>query len=215
MPLKQTLGDVKQLEIKNSDGPGEGDELCDIAARLAAGAITAEPVRINFLNGHSAAKTAVIPKQWWSRIAMGAAVIILLLGLYVYGWYADSSAVAEYKQNLDAMSKNVEVAEEMIEQVGHAKQWFSRQPEHLENLRELTLMFPPSSDIWLTSLAVDPSMDQIIAGRATHEYAILDVVDKLKANPSFRDINLQYIRKMGKNTDVMTFAVKYNYRREQ
>ena len=113
------------------------------------------------------------------------------------------------------MSKNVPAAKKMIDQVGYARQWFRHQPVHLENLRELTLAFPRSSDIWLTSLAVDPSLNQVIAGRATNEDAILDVVDKLKANPLFKDIKLLHIRKMGQNTDVMTFAINFNCRQEQ
>jgi len=213
--LSRTLSDLKQVEIKGLDGSGPAGNLCDVAAQLAGRAIAANPVGINFLNGHHPAKTAIIPKQWWSRIAIGAATVFLLLGLYFYSWYADSVTIARYQQDLDSMNENVQAAEKMIDQVGYAKKWFSRQPVHLENLRELTLSFPRSSDIWLTSLAVDPSLNQVIAGRATHEDAILDVVDTLKANPLFKDIKLLYIRKMGKNTNVMTFAINFNCRGDQ
>jgi len=213
--LRRTLGNVKQNEIKGLDGSAFFSGLCDVAGRLAGRMVDAGPVGINFLNGHHHTKTAAIPKQWWSRIAIGAAAVFLLLGIYFYGWYADSKAIGRYQQNLDSMSENVPAAKKMIDQVGYARQWFKRQPVHLENLRELTLAFPRSSDIWLTSLAVDPSLNQVIAGRATNEDAILDVVDKLKANPLFKDIKLLYIRKMGQNTDVMTFAINFNCRQEQ
>ena len=103
----------------------------------------------------------------------------------------------------------------MIDQVSHAKKWFNREPLHLEHLRELTMVFPRSSDIWLTSLAVDPSLNQVIAGRATSEDAILDVVDTLKANPLFKDIELLYIRKMGNKTTLMTFAINFNCQGDQ
>jgi hypothetical protein len=210
--LTRTLSNLKQIEIKGPDSSTFFSGLCDLAARLADKMITAGPVGINFLNGHHQAKTAAIPKQWWSRIAIGVATIFLLLGIYFYGWYADSKAIGRYQQNLDAMSENVPAAKKMIEQIGYAKQWFSHEPVHLENLRELTLAFPPNSNIWLTSLAVDPSLNQVITGRATSEDAILDVVDKLKANPLFKDIKLLYIRKMGANTTVMTFAINFNCR---
>lgn len=213
--LNRTLSNVNQIEIKARDGSAFFSGLCEVAARLAGRMMAADPVGINFLNGHHHAKTAVIPKQWWSRIAIGAAAVFLLLGIYFYGWYADSKAIDRYQQNLDSMSENVPAAKKMIDQVGYARQWFRRQPVHLENLRELTLAFPSSSDIWLTSLAVDPSLNQVIAGRATNEDAILDMVDKLKANPLFKDIKLLYIRKMGQNTDVMTFAINFNCRQEQ
>ena len=157
----------------------------------------------------------MISKQWWYRIAIGAVAACLLLGLYIYGWYTDSQAILKYEQDLDSMSKSIPVAEKMIEQVNHAKQWFRRQPVNLENLLELTLAFPRNSDIWLTSLAVDTSLNQVITGRATNEDAILDVVDKLKSNPLFKDIKLLYIRKMGQNTNVMTFAINFNCREDQ
>ena len=208
--LSRTLGNLNQTEIKSIEGYGSVGNLCDVATQLAGRAVTANPVGINFLNGHLPAKAAIIPKQWWSRIAIGAAMVFLLLGLYFYGWYADSVTIARYQQDLGSMRDDVQTAEKMIDQVSYAKKWFSREPVHLENLRELTLAFPRNSDIWLTSLGVDPSLNQVIAGRATNEDAILDVVDTLKANPLFKDIKLLYIRKMGNNTNVMTFAINFN-----
>lgn len=209
------MNNLKLEEIKGLTGAVSSSYLCDLAAQLAHRMISADSVKINFLNGHHKARSATIPKQWRSRIAIGIMTVLLLLGIYFYGWYADTIAIARYQQNLDSMSKSVLDAEKIVERVGYAKQWFSRQPIHLDNLRELTMAFPRTSDIWLTSLAVDPSLNQIIAGRATSEDAILDVVDKLKANTLFSDIKLLYIRKMGKNTEVMTFAINFNCRREQ
>jgi len=214
--LGRALSNLKQIEIKNIKGSATTGNLCDLAARLADRMIAAgRPAGINFLNSREHAKTSAIPKQWRSRIAIGVAAVFLLLGVYFYGWYADSKAIAQYQQDLDSMSEDVPAAEKMIEQIGYAKQWFNHQPIHLENLRELTLAFPRNSDIWSTSLAVDPSLNQVITGRATNEDAILDVVDQLQANPLFKDIKLLYIRKMGANTNVMTFAINFNCRGEQ
>ncbi len=212
--LGRTLANLKTRQIKSIDGSAAGN-LCGIASQLARRAVAAEPAGINFLNGHQQTKNIVIPKQWYSRIAMVAAAVLILLGLYFYGWYADCRETAQYKENLQSMSENVEDAEQIIKRVGYARQWFAHQPVHLENLRELTLAFPRSSDIWLTSLAVDESLNQVIAGRAMSEDAILDVVDTLKSNERFKDIKLLYIRKMGKSTDVMTFAINFNCRGEQ
>jgi hypothetical protein len=213
--LGKVLDDLELWPINALDGVVSQGNLCDVAAQLACNSIVGDSVNINFLNGHHQAKASLIPKQWRPRIAIAVAVVFLLLGLYFYGWYADSTAIVRYQQDLDSMSENVFAAEKMIDQVGFAKQWFGRKPMHLDNLSELTMAFPVSSEIWLTSLAVDPSLNQVIAGRATNEDAILDVVDTLKANPLFKDIQLLYIRKMGKNTDVMTFAINFNCRGEQ
>ena len=213
--LNRSLGSIKQVEIKGLDGSVVCSSLCDLAAELAGRIIVDDSIGINFLKSHEEAKTSAIPKQWVSRIAIGVVLIFVLLGLYFYGWYADTQAIALAQEDLDSMSESVPAAEKMIDQVVYAGQWFRQKPVHLENLRELTLAFPRSSDIWLTSLAVDASLNQVISGRATNEEAILDVVDKLKANPVFKDIKLLYIRKMGQNTDVMTFAINFNCRQEQ
>lgn len=213
--LSRTLGNVQQINIKGPAGTGSVSAFCDVAAQLGSRLVSGDAVGINFLNGHHQAKATMIPKQWQSRIAICAAGVLLLLGLYFYGWYSDSVLISQYEQNIKNMSNNVTSAEQMINRVNYARQWFNRKPVHLENLRELTLVFPMNSDIWLTSLAVDPSLTQVIAGRATHDEVILDVVDRLKANPAFEDINLQYTRKMGRNTDLITFAVKFKYQGEQ
>lgn len=207
--LESRLPGLQMRPIKNSDGSAS-ENLCDVAAQLAQKVVTGDPVRINFLNVHHHTKTSIIPKQWYRRIAIAVAAVIVLLGVYFYDWYADCCEIEQYDQSLLSMKENVQDAEQMIQRVGHARQWFARQPVHLENLRELTLAFPRSSDIWLTSLAVDASQNQVIAGRANSEDAILDVVDKLKANERFKDIKLMYIRKMGKSTDVMTFAINFS-----
>lgn len=212
--LKPVFGNFKRMEVTPANLSAE-DELCGYAARLAATMLSAKTPAVNFLNGHQQHKKMTMTRQRITRIALFAAAVVLLIGFYFYGWYSDRAAIVEYQQQLDSMKDNVAEAEQMIDQVGQARQWFLQQPVHLDRLRELTLAFPQSSDIWLTSLAVDDSLNQLITGRATSEAAILDVVDALKSNPLFENIKLLYIRKMGKETDIMTFAINFHSRGEQ
>ncbi len=209
--IGKLFDDVKRLEIKSS----EGSILCELAGRLAGSALTSHPVQINLLNGHQQEARSIISRQWLQRIMLTAGVILLLLGVYFYSWYSDRSKISHYQQQLDDMNENVKAAREVIDQVAFARQWFQQEPVHLENLRQLTMLFPQDSNIWLTSLAVDESLNQVITGRAISEDAILDVVDSLKSNSLFRDIKLLYIRKMGKDTDVMIFAINFHCRGEQ
>lgn len=211
--LKTVFGRFKRMEITAARA-AEGD-LCDYAVQLAGRMLSANVPSINFLDGHQQQKKRTVSRQRLTRIALFAAAAVLLVGIYLYGWYADRGAIVQYRQQLDSMKDNVLSAEQMIEQVTRVRPWFMDQPVHLEQLRELTLAFPQSSSIWLTSLAVDESLNQIITGRAVSEEAILDVVDTLKANPLFGDIKLLYIRKMGKETNVMTFAINFHARGEQ
>lgn len=212
--VHKILGNLKQLEVKG-DKTSVAGNLCDFAVQLVGKMLSAEAPPINFLNGHHQEKKLIMTRQRLSRIAASAAVVIVLIGLYFYGWYSDRTMIVQYQQQLDSMAESVQAARQMIDQVGYARQWFQQQPVHLERLRELTLAFPRSSDIWLTSLAVDESLNQIITGRATTEEAILDVVDTLKSNSLFGDIKLLYIRKMGKETNIMTFAINFHARGER
>lgn len=212
--LRAVFGNLKRLDIKNQTSSSAGG-LCDFAAQLAAKMLSVESIPVNFLNGRHQKKKLTFTRQHLTKVAVFAAAIVLLIGIYAYGWYADRAMIAQYTQQLDSMKENVHAAQQMIDRVGYARQWFQQQPVHLDRLRELTLAFPQSSDIWLTSLAVDDSLNQIITGRAISEEAILDVVDTLKSNALFGDIKLLYIRKMGKETNVMTFAINFHSRGER
>ncbi len=213
--LSKFFDHPQQQEITAAGALASSNMLYDLGAQLAEHAMRARPVQINLLNGHHQEEKSKIPRLWLHRMAMVAALVVLVLGIYFYRWHSDLNAIKQYRQQLDSMSQNVTEARAMIDQVAYARQWFQPEPVHLENLRQLTLLFPRSSDIWLTSLGVDESFNQIITGRATSENVILDVVDALKSNPLFRDIKLLYIRKMGKDTDVMTFAINFHCRGEQ
>lgn len=184
-----------------------GNLLCDLAAELAGRKLTGSANLINFLNGrHESAKPTLI-SQWLGKIAAVAAAILIFIGLFFLGWHADQRRIADYQQQLASMQENVETAEKMIDQVSYARRWFLQEPRSLEMLRELTLSFPENGNIWLTSLAMDESMNQILTGRTVNEDAVLDVVETLQSKPMFTDVKILYLRKMGKGTDIMTFAI--------
>lgn len=211
--LKTVFGRFKRMDIRA--GHTAEESLCGFAERLAGKVMSADAPSINFLNGHQQHKKMTITRQRLTRISLFIAAILLLVVYYFYGWYADRTAIADYQRQLDGSKDEVASVEAMIDQVGRARPWFTDQPVHLDRLRELTLAFPQNSNIWLTSLGVDESLNQIITGRAASEQAILDVVDTLKTNPLFGDIKLLYIRKMGKETNIMTFAINFHSRGEQ
>lgn len=212
--LHTLFGNLKRLEIKGDRSSATGN-LCDFAGQLAGKILLSESVPVNLLNGHHQEKKLIITRQRLSKIAIFAGAVLLLIGIYFYSWYSDRRMIAQYRRQLDSMKQNVEAAQQMIDRVSYARQWFQQQPIHLDRLKELTLAFPQNSDIWLTSLAVDESLNHIITGRATKEEAILDIVDTLKSNPLFGDIKLLYIRKMGQETNIMTFAINFHSRGEQ
>lgn len=193
-------------EYKTSESLSE-QPLCDLAAEMAGQKLTGSVNSINFLNGRHESAKPTMTSQWLSKIAVLAAAILIFIGIFFLGWHSDRQRIADYQQQLDSMQVNVETAEKMIDQVSYARRWFLQKPRSLEILRELTLSFPENGNIWVTSLAMDESMNQILTGRTVNEDAVLDVVETLQSKPMFTDVKILYLRKMGKGADIMTFAI--------
>ncbi len=189
------------------------DPLCCFAGILAKKALSEHPVRINYLNGRHGQQKPMLVSRWLRKAVMAASAV-LLLGGFVFSWQSDSREIARLEQQLDSMKDGVRSAREVIDRVSAARQWFQSQPVHLEILRDLTLSFSENSDIWLTSLAMDESRNQILTGRAIREQAVLDVADALRKKTVFDNVKILYIRKMGKGTDIMTFAIGLRCREE-
>ena len=188
--------------------------LAGFAGELAGRRLSADPAYLNFLNGHHSEQKQTAVAHWIRKAILPAAVVLLVIGFFVSGWYSDQKQIIEYEQQLESMQTNVQEAEAMIDQVAYARRWFQQTPQHLEILRELTLSFPENSTIWLTSLAIDGALNQILTGRAVSEEAVLDVVESLQGRHLFDDVKILYIRKMGKGTDILTFAINLQYQKE-
>lgn len=208
--LQQFLGKVEYRTLTYS----LSSPLCNLAVELAGHVLHGSSDRINFVNGrHEAAKPTLV-SQWYRKGIALAAGILIFIGIFFAGWHADQKSIANYQQQLESMKDSVEVAEKMINQLSYAKQWFHQEPKCLEILRELTLCFPENSDIWLTSLAIDESFNQILSGQTVSEDAVLDVAESLQSKDVFKDIKILYIRKMGEGSEIMTFAINLRYRKD-
>ena len=210
---KKVSGILSEPEFRDLKSSSESI-LGDLAAELAGNALLATKDRINFLNGRHGEQKPTLVSKWYRKAITLAAVLLVLIGIFILSWHSDQRRIADYQQQLDSMQTNVKTAENMIKQISYARQWFQQKPEYLDILRELTLSFPENSDIWITSLAVDESFNQILSGRTVSEDAVLDVVEALRAGRVFDNIKLLYIRKMGKETDIMTFAINLHYRKD-
>ncbi len=183
------------------------DSLISLAAILAEKVISGHPIPINYLNGRHTQSKPTPYKQWLRRGILAGAAVLVLVGGFLFNWHSDTKQIARLQEQLESMKSGVAAAQEMIDRVSTARAWFSDSPVFLEILRELTLSFPPNGDIWLTSLAIDESHSQILTGRAVREQAVLNAAEELRKKTSFEDVKILYIRKMGKGTDIMTFAI--------
>lgn len=178
-----------------------------MAERCIAGNLPA----LNLLAAAQPHKRQLHTTGWIKRAAAAAAILIVAALLFAVEWQIDRRKIREYTEQIASISDGVKSAETMIAQTGYARQWFNHQPVYLKLLAELTNCFPERGVIWLNSLAVDESLNQVITGKASGEQAVLDVVDNLKASPLFRDIKILYIRQAGKNTREETFAISFRF----
>lgn len=210
---KELLGIFGKAEFRNLKSTADC-KLFGPAAALAGNLLVTQTERLNFLNGRHEEHKPTRLSQWIRKGVLPAAVVLILIGLFLSGWYSDTKQIKAHQQELDAMKAEVQEAQTMIDWVTFSKRWFEKKPDHLDILRELSLSFPQNSNIWLTSLAVDGSMNQILSGRAINEQSVLDVAESLRSKDMFDDVKILYIRKMGQGTDIMTFAINLKYGKE-
>jgi hypothetical protein len=211
----QELGQIfGQVEF-NRPHASSGHFPDDLAAELAGRTLRGTAERINFLNGRQDVQKTTVVTQWLRKAIALAAGIVILMGLFILSWYSDLRRISDYQQQLDSMKTHVQAAEQMTKQVSYARQWFQQKPDYLDMLRELTLCFPENNDIWISSLAVDESFNQVLRGYTVSKDAVLDVAEDLRARDTFDGIKILYIRNTGKGSDVMTFAINLQYRKDQ
>jgi hypothetical protein len=195
------------------------DTRCELAqtyARMTAQyALEGKLPPLNLLRSIQPHRSSIRFSRWVPRIAVAALIAMLLVVLLVIEWRLDRRRIADCRQQIQSLSENVKSAEAIIEQTAYARQWFVRRPLYLDMLKELTRCFPEQGGIWLNSLAVDESLNQVITGKASGERAVLDVVDNLKSSPLFREVKILYIRQAGKNTREETFAIRFRCEQEK
>jgi len=207
-------GIYDKIEFIQRQEKVSGDDLtesCQLAEELGRKYIADEKFPIDFLNSHINGKKESRIRKMLPRFLTASALLVLFLGYLTVDWHMDRKAIALYQEKLNSISDNVASAKEVIHRVSFARNWYERSPRFLDSLRELTLLFPEKGDIWLSSLAVDESFNQVITGKAVEERAVLDVLDNLEKSERFRNVKMLYIRQAAKNSSIVSFAFNFQY----
>ena len=147
----------------------------------------------------------------FSKAISIAAIILILCGIYINDWRKDYQQLNKIRSRYDLISVSAAEATEISNRISQTKEWFSTKPVYLNILKELTFAFPEEGSIWLTSLASDRKMNNVITGYAVEEKIVLDVLDEIKKNPKFKDIRIVYIRKSGQTDNTAAFAFNFKY----
>ena len=194
------------------DGP---DMLADgkfaAAAALALGARKRPSSAINFLHSRLAPRRRFVIKRKVAWAAMAAGVVLVAGLVLVLDWRKSRQDVVFLEGRLNGMQESVAAAQQVLDRASFARGWYDRRPRFLDGLRHLTLAFPVEGKIWATNLAVRDDTRVSLSGKAVDERAVLEVLDRLKGNPAFADVQPVYIRQAGGTAREVSFAVNLRF----
>jgi hypothetical protein len=195
----------------SSDHTDEAQSIAAVALAMAATGTGKSPV--DFVNpriGLSKKRTSRKPITVWAGI-IGAACLLILI-LVLADWQADRRDIATYTEQLDLMKEDIDSARQVVDRISYATSWTSRDPVFLNCLRELTLTFPEEPTIWATSLRLSADAGGALVGRAVDEESFYEVLDKIKQNEAFFNVQMIHLRNVGRNLGEKEFAVNFEFR---
>ena len=202
---------IEITDCPQSGGITETGDYGNLAGRLAWQWTSGTKDTIDFLGTHLNGKKQSNLKRVIPRVAAACVIVIAIFGYLGFEWYMDAKDVKQLTARLESISENVVSAKQVIGRVTFARRWFDNKSQYIDGLRELTLLFPEKGDVWISSLAIDESLSQVITGKAVEERAALDILDKLEKSENFSNVKLLYIRQTAKNSKTISFAINYQY----
>ncbi len=210
VPVRQCASEEARRPLRGGP-PGPGGQF-SAAAAIALAALKGRRLPIDFLHSRLAPRRrlALGRKVVWALAAAGA--LVALAGALALAVLWARHRVAEAEDWLQANAAAVAEAEEVVGRWAFARGWTDRRPPVLECLRHLTLAFPAEGGIWTTSLRLDEGMRGVLAGKATSERRVLEVLDRLKADPAFDEVKSLYLREAGREGRETAFALGFRYR---
>jgi len=208
----EIVNGTANLAVKKSIRSGESG-IGRFAAAISLASAAGKPrlLGIDFLNSHiHPERKAADGRRILRAVLVGLAVV--LCGLFIIlGWYSRKAEVAELRTRLEGMKQDITEAEAVIDKVSFSRGWYSARPPFLDCLKQLTLAFPTQTDIWVTSLAIREDMQANVTGKSLDEKSVLQLLDALKSNVSFSDVEMLYMRNIGRSTKEISFAISFTF----
>lgn len=203
--------ELSLMKKMNMAGAPDSKEYLPSAA-IIQGYYLKDSSYMDFCNSRMNEKVVRIKKNqvmWASAIAICLIIIVLNM---IYTWESDKRNVAELKQKLADINEDVQSARAVVQKMDYARKWYSDRPEVLRCLYELTMAFPVEGRIWATNLAINEEMNGIVSGRAVDEKSVIEVLDGLKTNSLFDNVQMIYLRETGQSSQEVSFSVSFLFR---
>lgn len=180
------------------------------AAALACGA---DQPAIDFLHSRLAppSRRRFGRRSQWAVAA--AAVGLAIIGLAIWDHQARQNELATLQAKIDSLKHEAQQAGKLVDDASFARTYYDRRLEFMDCLNELTSAFPQEGRVWATSVMVREDMQAMLTGKAVNESAVLDVLDRLKANSKLTAVKPMYIRQAGGASKDVSFAIGLSLRR--
>jgi len=183
------------------------------ASAVALSAVNGQELPVDFLHSRLSppAKSALARQVAWAAALAG--VVVLAGALLVWDWRNDRADIADMRARIGLLEPARAEARSVIKRTKLALTWCDRRPVFLECVKEITMAFPPDGRIWATRVTIqDPDeMNVVLAGKAVSEAAVLDVLDRIKANPRMSRVNSLYLRQAGRDGREVAFAMSFSF----
>ena len=219
-PVAGVLSEQLALPVKPCERP-EGLEPGGASAPAGAQFSAAAAMGLAALRGRAPAvdliHSRLTPRRTLAigrKLAWAAAVVAALLvagTVLALDWRRDRLEVAALDTKLKAMAGDRTEAANAIAKVSFARSWYDQRPTYLDCMRELALAFPEEGLVWATSLGIQEDMRVVLSGKAVSESAVLDVLDRLEANPKFADVKPLYLRQASRGGREIAFAMSFTF----
>lgn len=118
---------------------------------------------------------------------------------------------AELDTQLKVLAADIKAAESNIDRVSFGRTYFEGRPPYLEALREVSMAFDYEEPIWTTSFSLKDNRKGQIQGKTTNEQLILTVLDRIRANKKFANVQLLDSRAVGGRSAEWSFSIVFNF----
>jgi hypothetical protein len=166
------------------------------------------------LDLHLSKLTPPVKRRVNRTVLLGSLAAVALVGGLVAFWTHVTQREADLvvlEAQYKSMAEEVKAAGATIDRVNYGRGYFETRPRVLECLRELTAAYRDGDAIWTTGVTLRDNGRGQLQGKAADQGVVLAVLDRLKANPRFANVQLQEVRDAAGRSREVAFSIAFTY----
>lgn len=204
-----------QAGIALSECPpmGATAETADATPAIALGrlGITAQPAPVDFAHPRLAPpRVKRLSRAAMYGIVAGAVVLLSLFGM-LWDIHGREKTLEGMKTQLELFKPNIDAAQHALDRVNVGRAWFDGRPPVLECLREVTMAFRDNEQIFVTTFSLRDHGQGQLSGKTAENKHVIDLIDRLKSNPLFREVSFQQTTEAAGTSRDVTFSLKFMF----